>query len=64
MNNKMKKIITLITLLVFTTNYATDRLVDPTLSSGNGTTIFTTITAAINAAVNGDRIIIAIMKRL
>lgn len=55
----MKKIITLITLLVFTTNYATDRLVDPTLSSGNGTTIFTTITAAINAAVNGDRIIIA-----
>jgi hypothetical protein len=59
MNNKMKKIITLITLLVFTTNYATDRLVDPTLSSGNGTTIFTTITAAINAAVNGDRIIIA-----
>ena len=59
MNNKMKKIITLITLLVFTTNYATDRLVDPTLSSGNGTTIFTTITAAMNAAVNGDRIIIA-----
>ncbi len=55
----MKKIITLIALLVFATNYATDRLVDPTLSSGNGTTIFTTITAAINAAVNGDRIIIA-----
>ncbi len=55
----MKKIFTLITLLVFTTNYATDRLVDPTLSSGNGTTVFTTITAAINAAVNGDRIIIA-----
>jgi hypothetical protein len=58
MNNKMKKIITLITLLVFTTNYATDRFVDPMLSSGNGTTIFTTITAAINAAVNGDRIIV------
>lgn len=55
----MKKIITLITLLFVTNNYATDRLVDPTLSSGNGTTIFTTITAAINAAVNGDRIIIA-----
>lgn len=55
----MKKIITLIALLFVTTNYATDRLVDPTLSSGNGTTIFTTITAAINAAVNGDRIIIA-----
>ena len=54
----MKKIITLITLLVFTTNYATDRFVDPMLSSGNGTTIFTTITAAINAAVNGDRIIV------
>lgn len=59
MKDKMKKIITLITLLFVTNNYATDRLVDPTLSSGNGTTIFTTITAAINAAVNGDRIIIA-----
>ena len=54
----MKKIITLITLLVFTTNYATDRLVDPMLSSSNGTTLFTNITSAINASVNGDRILV------
>jgi hypothetical protein len=58
MNNKMKKIITLITLLVFTTNYATDRFVDPMLSSSNGTTLFTNITSAINASVNGDRILV------
>jgi hypothetical protein len=35
-----------------------DRLVDPNLSIGNGTTIFTTLTSAINAAVNGDNIIV------
>ncbi len=38
--------------------FALDRLVDPNLSSGNGTTIFTTLTSAISAAVNGDNIIV------
>lgn len=37
---------------------AIDRFVDPNLSSGNGTTLFTTITSAITASVNGDRILI------
>ena len=38
---------------------AIDRFVDPNLSSSNGTTLFTTITSAVNASVNGDRILIA-----
>jgi hypothetical protein len=37
---------------------ALDRFVDPNLSSGNGTTLFTTIASAVNASVNGDRILI------
>lgn len=55
----MKNIFTLLTLLSATSIFAIDRYVDPNLSSGNGTTLFTTITSAVNAAVNGDRIIIA-----
>jgi len=55
----MKKIIAILNLLFITSAFATDRYVDPTLSSGNGTTLFTSITSAVNAAVNGDRIIIA-----
>ncbi|WP_396195006.1 hypothetical protein [Flavobacterium sp.] len=55
----MKNIFTLLTLFSFTSIFAIDRFVDPNLSSGNGTTLFTTITSAVNAAVNGDRIIVA-----
>lgn len=55
----MKKIFTILTLLTVTNIFATDRFVDPNLSIGNGTTLFTTITSAVNAAINGDRIIIA-----
>jgi hypothetical protein len=54
----MKKIFTILTFLTVTSIFATDRFVDPTLSSGNGTTLFTTIKSAVNAAVNDDRIII------
>lgn len=38
--------------------FAIDRFVDPNLSTGNGTTLFTTISSAVGAAVNGDRILI------
>lgn len=38
--------------------FGIDRFVDPNLSSGNGTTHFNTITSAVAAAVNGDRIFI------
>ena len=55
----MKKNLTLIALFIFSFNYATDRFVDPNLSSGNGITLFTNITSAVAAAVNGDRIIVA-----
>ena len=55
----MKKIFTILTFLTATSIFATDRFVDPNLSAGNGTTLFTSITSAVNAAVNGDRIIIA-----
>ena len=37
---------------------AVDRFVDPLIGTGDGTNYFGTITAAINAAVNGDRILI------
>ncbi len=39
-------------------SHATDRFVDPLLSAGNGTTLFNSISAAISACVNGDRVII------
>jgi len=55
----MKNIFTLLTLFSFTSIFAIDRFVDPNLSSGNGTTLFTNITSAITAAVNGDRIIVS-----
>ncbi|MEN8858172.1 MAG: hypothetical protein ABF260_08935 [Flavobacteriaceae bacterium] len=56
----MKRIfpLTVITLLLFANAFATDRFVNPNLSQGNGTTLFTTITAAVAAAENGDRIIV------
>ena len=55
----MKNIFTFLTLFTFSSIFAIDRFVDPNLSSGNGTTLFTNITSAVTAAVNGDRIIVA-----
>jgi hypothetical protein len=55
----MKNIFTFLTLFTFSSLFAIDRFVDPNLSSGNGTTLFTNITSAVAAAVNGDRIIIS-----
>ena len=55
----MKKIFTILTFLTATSIFATDRYVDPNLSAGNGTTLFTNITSAVAAAVNGDRIIVS-----
>lgn len=58
-NKTMRKLFTIFTLLSISFGFATDRFVDPNLSSGNGTTLFTNITSAVAAAQNGDRIIIA-----
>ena len=55
----MKKIFTILTFFSVTSIFATDRYVDPNLSSGNGTTLFTNIASAVAAAVNGDRIIVS-----
>ena len=55
----MKNIFTILTFLTATSIFATDRFVDPNLSAGNGTTLFTNITSAVAAAVNGDRIIVS-----
>ena len=54
----MKKILFILTLFAVSSVSAIDRFVDPNLGSGNGTTLFTTVTSAVNAAVNGDRILI------
>jgi hypothetical protein len=54
----MKKILFLAFLVSSINVLAIDRFVDPNLSSGNGTTLFTTITSAVTASVNGDRILI------
>jgi len=54
----MKKITTLLLLSITFQSFAIDRFVDPNLSAGNGTTLFTNITSAVTAAVNGDRIIV------
>ena len=45
-------------LALSTSLFAVDRFVDPTLGSGNGSTQFSTITSAIAASVDGDRILI------
>lgn len=55
----MKYFFTFLTIFSFNSIFAIDRFVDPNLSSGNGTTLFTNITSAVAAAVNGDRIVIA-----
>ena len=55
----MKKIglsLMLLLISVYST-LAVDRFVNPLLSAGNGTTLFTSISAAIAACVNGDRVI-------
>ena len=54
----MSRIIFALSLLLVSQMSATDRFVDPNLSQGNGTTLFTTIGSAVAAAVNGDRIIV------
>ncbi len=54
----MKKILFILALFAVTSVSAIDRFVDPNLGSGNGTTLFTTVTSAVNASVNGDRILI------
>ena len=54
----MKKTFLILILLLSYRLFSIDRFVDPNLSVGNGTTIFTTITSAINASVNGDNIIV------
>lgn len=54
----MKKFIFFAAIFVSGRLFALDRFVDPTLSNGNGTTLFTNITSAVGAAVNGDRIVI------
>ncbi|MFN5372482.1 MAG: T9SS type A sorting domain-containing protein [Bacteroidia bacterium] len=54
----MKHVFLLLSLLSANAAFSIDRFVDPNLSSGNGTTLFTTITSAVNAALDGDRILI------
>lgn len=56
----MKKVLLIISVLCSAaTSFAVDRFVDATFGSGNGTTMFSTINAAIAASSNGDRILIA-----
>lgn len=55
----MKHVFLLMSFLSANLAFAIDLFVDPNLSSGNGTTLFTTITSAVSASVNGDRILIA-----
>jgi hypothetical protein len=55
----MKKLVFLLmTAIVSVQSFAIDRFVDPSLASGNGTTLFNTIASAVAASVNGDRILI------
>jgi hypothetical protein len=54
----MKKLFFLTILATSFNVFAVDRFVDLNLSSGNGTTLFTTISSAVSASVNGDRILI------
>jgi hypothetical protein len=55
----MKHVFLLLSLLSANAAFSIDRFVDPNLSSGNGTTLFTSIASAVTASVNGDRILIA-----
>jgi hypothetical protein len=54
----MKKILFILALFAASSAFSIDRFVDPNLGSSNGTTLFTTIATAVNASVNGDRILI------
>jgi hypothetical protein len=58
-NIQMKKLLFILSMLNVTSLFAVDRFVDAAFGSGNGTTMFPTITSAITAASNGDRILIA-----
>ena len=51
-------IIILVSLSGYCDVKAINRYVDPNLSSSNGTTLFNSITSAVNAAQNGDKIFI------
>jgi hypothetical protein len=56
----MKKVLLILSVLCYaTSSYAVDRFVDAAFGSGNGTTMFSSITSAVAAASNGDRILIA-----
>ena len=58
--NKMKKVLLILSVLCYaTTTFAVDRFVDAAFGSGNGTTMFATISSAVAASSNGDRILIA-----
>jgi hypothetical protein len=55
----MKKLLFILAMLNVSSLFAVDRFVDAAFGSGNGTTMFPTITSAMAAATNGDRILIA-----
>ena len=55
----MKHFFFIVSLLIANISFSMDRFVDPSLSNGNGTTLFTSITSAINASQNGDNIFVA-----
>jgi hypothetical protein len=54
----MKHLLFACAMALSTSLLAIDRYVDPALGSGNGTQYFNTITSAVAAAVDGDRILI------
>lgn len=54
----MKHLLFACAMALSTSLLAIDRFVDPALGSGNGTTYFSTISSAVAAAVDGDRILI------
>jgi hypothetical protein len=54
----MRNTLFILALFVASSTFGIDRFVDPNLGSSNGTTLFTTIATAVNASVNGDRILI------
>lgn len=56
---QMKKLSFILAMFCAATTFATDRFVDATYGSGNGTTMFSSISSAITAATNGDRILVA-----
>ena len=55
----MKKLLFILAMLNVTSLFAVDRFVDAAFGSGNGTTMFSTISSAVTASTNGDRILVA-----